>query len=107
MNIKPTDKLAYTVHSCEPQNSNRIVEIVRYVGFWTFGDGSTDPHVWLVKTVTPLIDVAGKEWIGNVYIQDRYLRPIRDPGEDAVDEILQLLGKPEATPIEFALQVER
>jgi hypothetical protein len=25
---------------------------------------------------------------------DQYLRPIRDPGDDAVDEMVQLLGRP-------------
>lgn len=28
-------------------------------------------------------------------IGDQYLRPIRDPGDDAVDEVLQRLGQPE------------
>lgn len=31
-------------------------------------------------------------------MQDRYLRPIRDPGDDAVDEMVQRLGKPAARP---------
>jgi len=31
-------------------------------------------------------------------IGDQYLRPIRDPGEDAVDEVLQRLGLPEDVP---------
>lgn len=28
-------------------------------------------------------------------VDDEYLRPIRDPGDDAVDEMVQRLGKPE------------
>jgi hypothetical protein len=31
-------------------------------------------------------------------IGDEYLRPIRDPGVDAVDEMVRLLGKPETAP---------
>ncbi len=39
--------------------------------------------------------------------EDKWLRPIRDPGDDAVDETLQRVRKPDSTPIEFALQIER
>jgi hypothetical protein len=28
-------------------------------------------------------------------VEDLYLRPIRDPGDDATDEMVQLLGKPQ------------
>jgi hypothetical protein len=36
---------------------------------------------------------------------DKWLRPIRDPGDDAVDEMLQRTGKPETAAIEWALGV--
>ena len=32
-------------------------------------------------------------------MQDKYLRPIRDPGDDAVDEMVAKLGKPAGIPV--------
>lgn len=38
-----------------------------------------------------VIEFDGREYVG----ADRWLRPIRDPGEDATDEMLRIVGKPQ------------
>jgi hypothetical protein len=37
--------------------------------------------------------------------EDKWLRPLRDPGADATDEMLQLLGAPDSAGVEWALGV--
>jgi hypothetical protein len=63
-----------------------------------------DAPSWVVRSVgTPLVIkteniLTGKTWFRLVLerpYSDRCLRPIRDPGDDAVDEIVQLTGMPE------------
>lgn len=58
-------------------------------------------HVWLCRLVTAsrgIDDVTGKAAYlmpgDEVWVADKYLRPIRDPGDDAVDETLQWLPSP-------------
>jgi hypothetical protein len=96
MNCKPGD-LAVFVRS-DAGNEGRIIECVRLAtrtelirgGFITrFGP------VWVTRE--PLIATSG---IYLPFAIDAYLRPIRDPGDDAQDETLQWLPVPskEGTP---------
>ncbi len=80
MNCKPGD-LAIVVAA--PAIAKRAIgSIVRCVELF---DGFGTGPMW---TVEP--PAAGHYW----GIKDRWLRPIRDPGDDAVDEVLQLVGAP-------------
>lgn len=86
-------------------------ELVRFVGE-TQGN-SLPVFGWIGKVVSyKRCPLSGDAWIveppmpgGNVrngpykemanWIADKALRPIRDPGDDATDEMIVLLGKPE------------
>lgn len=73
MNCKPGD-LAINIWS-EPTRPETLGAIVTVVRPYT---GNRLPEAdWVI------------EWRGNEYAAiDKYLRPIRDPGDDAVDETL-------------------
>lgn len=80
---------------CEPNDLAVII----------FGE-VTDPNMWVGTIVRVLEVVNGRYWtfdgpklVHPVFgectaVADHALRPIRDPGDDATDEMLQLLGKP-------------
>lgn len=89
MNCQKGD-LAIIVRS-EAGNAGKIVRCLEssLQTFWSI-DGSIKTDVaWLVDR-----DLAG--WNGKVdrLIRDSQLRPIRDPGDDAVDETLLRLPSP-------------
>lgn len=70
-------------------NTGKIVQCVELIPkmFLRFPTGIfLTPHVWRVDPDMPT-------WEGSrsVYIPDANLRPIRDPGEDAKDEMLRPL----------------
>ncbi len=76
MNIKPDDKLAYTVGCDVPSNSGRFVEIVSYAGVLNFRQSGRGP-AWNTKPM--LKNRGGYE----VPCPDKLLRPIRDqPGNE-------------------------
>jgi hypothetical protein len=83
MNVKPGD-LARVVGQDAPENNDRLVEVLR---------PAFDPYWWCCLPLSPVLAVeqGGRErWAERgekVYIHDSCLRPIRDPGDDAVDEI--------------------
>lgn len=89
-----------------PQNNGRIVEVVRAFlpgELWCNNTKLGDAPSWIVRSVgTPLVIktknvLTGKSWFRLVQerpYSDRCLRPIRDPGDDAVDEMMQLTGMP-------------
>lgn len=93
MNCKPGD-LAVVVRS-DAGNEGKIVRCLRIVDGWLEGlDGSgLGEPVWEVDRVLRACD--GSE---DNLINDSYLRPIRDPGDDAVDETLQRLPAPIIQP---------
>lgn len=81
---------------CEPNDLDVII----------FGE-VTDPNMWVGTIVRVLEVVNGRYWtfdgpklVHPVFgectaVADHALRPIRDPGDDAVDEMTLLAGKPE------------
>lgn len=94
MNCKPGD-LAVIVH-CPPKPDcvGRIVECVKFfkschIDFRFYTD------VWVVEWH----GVDPKQLGFNGFaVPDAWLRPIRDPGDDAVDEVIQRLGVPHGVP---------
>lgn len=82
MNCKPGDIAIVVRCSKAPQNIGRIVRCLSLrPGPW--------PPSWRID---PPLDVSSEfdPWS----IVDSALRPINDPGDDAVDEVLQLLPVP-------------
>ena len=74
-------------------NEGKIVRCLRLLKndmAWVGIDGITE------KFPTWEIDRQLKGWKGDTscYVADYKLRPIRDPGDDATDEMIVLLGKP-------------
>tara|TARA_B100001250_G_scaffold410687_1_gene437636 strand:- start:766 stop:1104 length:339 start_codon:yes stop_codon:yes gene_type:complete len=105
MNCKPGD-IARIVH---PSMYGTLVDILHAapVGNYRLPDGQTgfgdEPGCWVFKFLGQPKDVpmynGFKDFIGTRKAQyaachDRWLRPIRDPGDDAVDETIVRLGKP-------------
>lgn len=95
MNCKPGD-LAIVVKSWAG-NEGKIVRCIKLDSRRSFfdnvsPDGVTPPEpIWIIDK-----HLLGCDGSFSDYIADSQLRPIRDPGEDAVDETIQRLGKPEA-----------
>lgn len=106
MNCKPGD-LAVIVGAKEaPQNNGRIVEVVRAFPIgevWGNNMKRGPAPAWIVRsTGTPLVMktenvLTGRTWFRLVQerpYSDRCLRPIRDHGDDATDEMVLLVGMP-------------
>lgn len=89
MNCKPGD-LAVIVKNLDG-NTDRFV-------FVESDSGKRDSgNVWWVCTSASAIYTFNSGRINpgeRMFIADSVLRPIRDPGDDATDEMVQLLGKP-------------
>lgn len=99
MNCKPGDLAVIVARS---KNYGRIVSVLRpYAGEDING---SEYHVqagvkyWVVEAVgAPLIvrQDFGPDLLERQHVaRDSRLRPIRDPGDDAVDETLQRIGAP-------------
>ena len=102
MNCKPGD-LAVIVRSFSPDfivNVGRIVRVGNFYGKAAFKSGYEKENCWLVhgrlmtRSGAPF-DRLAREHGADGCIPDDHLCPIRDPGDDAVDEMVQKLGKPE------------
>lgn len=78
MNCKPGDLavVAYVTSNEIPRHLGRIVRCLQLDGHFR--------EAWITE---PELE-PGRS------VYDRVLRPIRDPGDDATDEMVQLLGKP-------------
>lgn len=89
MNCKPGD-LAYYVGRSRPDLVGRVCEVLQ-VGIHEFSGGPADGCVvqFSEKCRTTSGDLSVDGWV-----KQTSLRPIRDPGDDATDEMVQLLGKP-------------
>lgn len=74
MNCKPGD-LAVVIRCLRPANLGRVLRVVRPHEFF--------PDAWVVEGQA-----------GGDCALDSWLRPIRDPGDDAVDETLHWLPVP-------------
>lgn len=103
MNCRPGD-LAIVIRGTSgvTANSGRIVRVLRYYGRATFKSGATFEDCWLIEG--HLEFVSGKprcscseKYGADACWPDEYLRPIRDPGEDATDETLLWLPSPRET----------
>lgn len=87
MNCKPGD-LAVIVNSNDRRNIGKLVRVI--------GPYEMRPQSWWVASESVLHGVFS-DWPPGAEVgqYDKNLRPIRDPGEDATDEMVQLLGKPQ------------
>lgn len=90
MNCKPGD-LAIVVsvkHGYENWAIGQVTRCVRFLGFSEGREGVIPDDCWEIE---PLCGP-----LGHVYsrISDSALRPIRDPGDDAIDEMVLIVGKP-------------
>lgn len=93
MNCKPGD-LAVIVKSLAG-NEGRLVNVVNSDVYMLPGDLSGMPHpLWRVRSLgEPVRSTIG--WIDKEFaFPDAWLKPIRDPGEDATDETLTWLPVP-------------
>lgn len=87
MNCKPGD-LAIVIRATRQENIGCVVEVVRaYYVDRKFG------HVWWTKAPRPGPTNAGID-TAEAGVPDAWLRPIRDPVDDAKDETLQWLPSP-------------
>lgn len=75
--------LVVCVWSAFPELIGRVFTVTRQSMVW--------PDCWM--TSPPQFSDEGPR-VAMVFV-DHHLRPIRDPGDDAVDEMVQKLGKPE------------
>ena len=93
MNCKPGD-LAYIVGSVYAENNGRIVSVL--------SASAAEPQcadVWNIECRTPLsVRNRGGKTVQRLAATcpDKLLRPIRDPGDDAVDQTLNWLSVPES-----------
>lgn len=90
MNCKPGD-LAF-IAAPGRKSDGTIVRCIEFVGVLAFFGpfGGYDAPAWRLDREYITFD--GHR---NNICPDKFLRPIRDPGDDAVDEMVQKLGKPE------------
>lgn len=79
MNCKPGD-MAMVMRSWYPQLLGRLITVHELAGENQMGP------IW---TYTGNLAVQG---VTIEYVEDCCLKPIRDPGDDAVDEMVQLCG---------------
>lgn len=91
MNCKPGD-LAVVVRS-SAGNEGKCVRCVRLFPAIEF---LSRENILVVRSNVWEIDTALPSWDGGTtaYVPDAWLRPIRDPGDDAVDEVLQRIPSP-------------
>ena len=91
LRCKPGD-LCVIVSASNPQKKNRFVTVLP-------GDVH---HIegydcWLVHSPTPMAVFGGRSHL--VFVPDAWMRPIRDPGEDATDQTLTWLPVPAAEEV--------
>lgn len=91
MNCKPGDLAVIVACPPVPDAVGKVVECVRFVGQYLV-EGVTYTDVWELRWGDKdAREIWGTEGWG---CPDEWLRPIRDPGEDATDEMLLLVGRP-------------
>jgi hypothetical protein len=99
MNCKPGD-LAIVIRGRSGKNDGKIVRVIRpssgnqSAGGWTWVHYPEDGPAWMCEGGD--LYTGNGNLAGNIgFFRDSSLKPIRDPGDDAVDEMVQKLGKPE------------
>lgn len=106
MNCKPNDLAVIVACPEAPQNIGAIVEVIRRSE--PCPCGCTERFVcWIVKARGRKLAGFGGYFNELSYtdesnVQDAYLRPIRDPGDEAVDETLIYVGDPRVRNREVA-----
>jgi hypothetical protein len=75
------------------QYTDRLVEVVRFKGVWLC-EPTLGPF-WFVKPIGFTPFDCKTDGDGCFLFPDARLRPIRDPGDDAVDEMVLRVGKPQ------------
>ena len=99
MNVKPGD-LAYTVGMLIPANNGRIVLVLRlYVDGERLPGHRADYELggepaWVCESLGAPLGTSADGLQMRRAIADACLRPIRDPGDDAVDQTLTWLDVP-------------
>lgn len=105
MNCKPGD-LAVVVRdqrSGSAKTAGKIVEVLYAAPGQPFNMPDGFRHAaspagawWVVRFMHQLLvpTIRGERMSAYAVVPDLVLRPIRDPGEDATDEMIVLLGKP-------------
>lgn len=94
MNCKPGDLAIVVKSTCG--NEGKIVRCIRLatpveadrLGYWSGPLWYTD-----VELMSQRYNGMERRMVRSC--PDKYLRPIRDPGDDAVDEMVERVGKPE------------
>lgn len=100
LNCKPGD-LAVIVKDDFPENLGKFVHVICFADpeYYPKLDGES-PNQWECKPSSTLMAWDDRNWryrsssTALVSIADECLRPIRDPGDDAVDETLLLKPVP-------------
>lgn len=92
MNCKPGD-LAIVVKAYRPETVGKIVEVLDFLGRTQFRDGTFLDDCWAVYG--NFQGSSYDQWciknLCEACLPDAWLRPIRDPGDDARDEMLRPL----------------
>lgn len=114
MNVRPGD-IARVVH---PSQYGKLVQVHQLITGMPYKHPNGHPAMpsclgaWEVESLGSAFPVTRmrsgvpygdfSQWAA---CDDKWLRPLRDSGDDAVDEMLQRTGKPETAAIEWALGV--
>ena len=96
LRCKPGDLAVVVGATIHPSMNGRIVRCIRLLGAQEPIDGVSwkNPNglaSWLVSSEGSPMPWGGGPFVMRRAIADRFLRPIRDPGDDAVDETLRQL----------------
>lgn len=106
MNCKPGD-IAIVVRSAKPENIGALVRVLRrffapvsvgcaYEAFGAKWLANEESPMWVVEAIgRPLVCSHSQQTLRIRPWADYGLRPIRDPGDDAVDEMLRIAGRPD------------
>lgn len=86
MNCKPGDLAVIVRPGTTARNLGKLVSVKHQSQIW-------GPGWWFIETLSPCHGTNGDRMTCGA-IEDSRLRPIRDPGDNATDEMVQLLGSP-------------
>lgn len=95
MNCKPGDLAVFVKSWCG--NEGKIVRTVRLATeaeLQACGFVQTLGAVWVLEQYLPAIRQSSGKRLTTNFAVDAFLRPIRDPGEDATDETLTWIPVP-------------
>jgi hypothetical protein len=101
MNCKPGDLAVIKwIHPAYSELHGRVVRLSNEPPYSYLGDQTWNFAEAVEFAITMDGIVNGRnlsigDWGSLGALQDKYLSPIRDPGDDAVDEMVLMLGKPQ------------